>query len=256
MRIDLNADAGESFGRWVLGNDEELLQHVTSVNTACGFHGGDPGWMRNSVRLAKANDVDLGAHPGFPDLGGFGRRSLAASHEEIVDMCVYQVGALMAFAKAADVRITHVKPHGSLNVAINRDEVLLVKVAEAMLELQDDLDFVTFTGRPAQVLRDRGLSVRSEIVADMEYDDDGHVIIERLTPWKEPSYVAARGVEMAQGVVTTVGGKKFDIEPDTLCIHGDRPNAVEIAVALREALAEAEIEVIAPSRKSLQTAQG
>ncbi|ABH00590.1 conserved hypothetical protein (plasmid) [Rhodococcus jostii RHA1] len=253
MRIDLNADAGESFGRWVLGHDEELLKHVTSVNTACGFHGGDPGWMRNSVRLAKENDVDLGAHPGFPDLGGFGRRTLAASHEEVVDMCVYQVGALMAFAKMAGVRMTHVKPHGSLNVMINQDHELLVKFAEAMVELHEGLDIVTFTGAPANVLRDRGFRVRAEIVADMEYDDDGNVIIERLPPRKEPQYVAARGVEMAQGILTTIGGEKLDIEADTLCIHGDRPNAVDIGAALRRALTDADIEVVALSRRSVQS---
>ena len=250
MRIDLNADAGESFGRWVLGNDEELLKHVTSVNTACGYHGGDPGWMRNSVRLAQENDVDLGAHPGFPDLGGFGRRMLTASHQEVIDMCVYQVGALMAFASAAGVRLTHVKPHGSLNVAVNQDHELLVRFAEAMTGLQSDLDVVTFTGKPAQVLRSRGFRVRAEIVADMEYDDNGDVIIERLPPWKDPQYVADRGVEMATGILTSVGGKKFAIEADTLCIHGDRPNAVDIAIALRQSLSEAGVEVTAPFRPS------
>lgn len=256
MQIDLNADAGESFGRWILGNDEELIKHVTSVNAACGFHGGDPGWMRNTVRLAKDNAVDLGAHPGFPDLLGFGRRSIAASYEEIIDMSVYQVGALKGFADVAGVSLSHVKPHGSLNMAVNTDSELLVRFADAMLELQADLDIVAFAGPAADTLRSRGISVRAEIVADMEYDDDGMCIIERTPPEKDPHYVAERAVTLAQGRLTTIGGKEIAIQADSLCLHGDRPNVVDIAIAVREELAAAEIDVAAHSKSVNRISKG
>lgn len=246
MTIDVNADAGESIGRWILGNDEELLKHVTSLNAACGFHGGDPGWMRNSVRLAKQNKVCLGAHPGFSDLGGFGRRRIAASHDEIIDMVVYQTGALLGFARAENVPMTHVKPHGALNVAIGTDEELAVKVVEAILAIQDDLEYFCAHQQTTDALRNRGLPVRAEYVADMEYDDEGNVIIDKHMPVRPPSWVAERGLEMAQGVLTTVGGRKIEINADSLCVHGDRPGAADNAAALRVALKDAGIEVAPP----------
>lgn len=246
VRIDLNADAGEGFGRWTLGDDEALFPHITSVNAACAWHGGDPRWMRNSVKLAKQHSVALGAHPGFPDLLGFGRRRILATHEEVVDMCVYQVGAMLAFAKAEGVRLAHVKPHGELNVHIMNDEELLLKVARAMVQLQPDLDFIIQAGGPTEVLRKCGLKARAELVADLEYDDEGHVIIEKVTPAKDPAYVARRGVQMASGILETVGGLKRKIMPDTLCIHGDRPGAAENAKALVAALTKAGFEVAAP----------
>lgn len=253
MSIDFSADAGESFGRWILGDDDELMKHVTSVNVACGFHGGDPSWMRNSVELAKRYGVDLGAHPGFLDFLGFGWQNLAVSAEEVIDMCVYQVGALMAFAKSAGVHLTHVKPHGSLNMMMNQNADLLAKFADAMLALQSDLDIVALAGPSAEMLRDRGVSVRVEVVADMEYDDNGVCINERTPLWKDPQHVAARAIELASGVLKTVGGNEFEIQADSLCIHGNRPNAVEVAFAVRAGLSSAGLEVVAPPLQSNPT---
>lgn len=247
MKIDVNADVGESYGRWVLGDDAGLFPYVTSVNVACGYHAGDPGWMRSSVKLAKQHGVDLGAHPGFPDLGGFGRRMMALTDDEVVDMIVYQTGALMGFAATEGVRVTHVMPHGQLHEAVYRNLDLTLKIAEGLSRLQDDLAIVVLFGPTVQGLRDRGIKVRSMGVADFEFDDDGHIIPERRPKPVDPEEVAARGVALAHGFLTTVSGKKLETDVDTLTIHGDRPGAVEIGIALKRALTDAGIEMSAPS---------
>lgn len=246
MKIDVNADVGESFGRWVLGDDAGLFPYVTSVNVACGYHAGDPAWMRSSVRLAKHHGLNLGAHPGFPDLGGFGRRMMALSDQEVVDMCVYQTGALMGFAAAEGVRLTHVMPHGQLHEAMYQSPELMLKVAEALTAVQEDLDMVLLAGASVQALKKHGFSVRSMGVADFEFDDDGHIIPERNPKPVDPEEVARRGVALARGILTTVSGKQLETEVDTVTIHGDRPRAVEIGVALKKALAEAGVEMTAP----------
>jgi UPF0271 protein len=246
VRIDVNADASESYGRFKMGNDDELLPLVSSVNVACGYHGGDPGQMRKAVRIAKEHGISLGAHPGFPDLMGFGRRALGATHEEIVDMVTYQVGALLGFARAEGVRLAHMKPHGTLNLTIWNDETLLLKVAEAIVAVQPDLALMILAGPQVDLLRRHGFSVISEVVPDLEYDDEGNCLIDRNQPDKDPAYVAERAVQMAQGIIKTVGGRQIEVQSESLCLHGDRGNAVEIAKAVRAALAEAGCEVAAP----------
>ena len=246
--IDLNADAGESYGRWTLGDDEALFPWITSVNTACGWHGGDPAIMRRSVQLAKEHGVALGAHPGFPDLMGFGRRMLEVSHDEVVDMVTYQVGALLAFAEQEGVRLSHVKPHAKLYITIASDDELMCKVADAMLALEPDLTFFMLAGHPAENLRSRGYRTCAELVADMDYTDDGGVILEARPPAKDPNWVAERAVAMARGVLTTVGGHTLDVQADTLCIHGDRPNVVDIAKAIRGTFEAEGIEAKSPKR--------
>ena len=246
MKIDVNADVGESYGRWVLGDDAGLFPYVSSVNVACGFHAGDPAWMRSSVRLAKQHGLNLGAHPGFPDLGGFGRRMMALTDQEIVDICVYQTGALMGVAAAEGVRLTHVMAHGQLHEAMHQSPELVLKVADALTTMQEDLDLVLLFGRSVQELKKRGFSVRSMGVADFEFDDDGHIIPERRPKPVDPEEVAQRGVALANGILTTVSGKQLETEVDTITIHGDRPGAIEIGIALKRALSEAGIEVVAP----------
>lgn len=247
MKIDVNADVGESYGRWVLGDDAGLFPYVSSVNVACGFHAGDPSWMRTSVRLAKEHGVNLGAHPGFPDLMGFGRRMMAASHQEVVDLCLYQTGALMGFAAAEGVQVTHVMPHGQLHEAFYQSPELTLRVAEALQGVREDLDLVVLDGDSARALRARGFRVRSMGVADFEFDDDGHIIPERNPKPVDPEEVARRGVALAQGWLTTVSGKRLETQVDTITIHGDRPGAIEIGIALQRALGEAGIDIAAPS---------
>ncbi|MET3937004.1 5-oxoprolinase subunit PxpA [Arthrobacter sp. OAP107] len=248
--IDLNADAGESYGRWTLGDDEALFPLISSVNTACGWHGGDPAIMRKSVRLAKEHGIALGAHPGFPDLMGFGRRMMDVSHEEVIDMMTYQVGALLAFAEQEGVRLNHIKPHSKLYVTIARDDDLMCKVADAMLALQPDLVFFMLAGRAADNLRKHGYNTCAEVVADMEYTDEGDVIIESRPPAKDPEYVARRAVDMVSGIVETIGGRRLELDADTICIHGDRPNVLDIAKSIRSAFDREGISLNAPSATS------
>ena len=236
MHIDLNADVGESYGRWTLGNDAELMKSITSANVACGFHAGDPGVMRETVRIARDAGVAVGAHPGFPDLVGFGRRNIAASPREVEDF----VGALAAVAAAEGVRLQHVKAHGALyNMAV-RDRSLADAIARAVRSL--DRTLLLF-GLPKTALLDAGeaagLRVVAEGFADRAYEADGS-----LTPRTRPGSVihavdevVQRAVRMAvDGTVTATNGQDIPMRVQTLCTHGDTPNSHELTRQLREAL--------------------
>jgi UPF0271 protein len=237
--VDINADAGESFGRWKLGSDEELIPLVTSVNVACGFHAGDPVTMRRSVILARDCGVSVGAHPGYPDLLGFGRRRLAVSEADVVDYIVYQTGALAAVAATEGVTLTHVKPHGALYGQVSDSAELAVRLARDLQSVRDGLALMIFPGPGATAVREAALPVVKDAAADLEFDDDGKNIIEPVPAVKDPEVVAERAVGLAQGHVVTVSGKTIPLEPRTLCVHGDRPNAPQIATAVRARLADA-----------------
>lgn len=241
--IDVNADAGESFGRWVLGADAELLPLVTSVNIACGFHAGDPANMRRSVVLAGEHGLSAGAHPGYPDLLGFGRRRLAVHEDDVVDYIVYQTGALMAVAATEGVRLTHVKPHGALYGQVSDSADVAVRVARALHDLQSDLSLMIAPGEGASAVRRTGLPVVLDAAADLEYDENGKNIIEPVPQPKDPALVADRALGLARGHVVTVGGTTLPLAVDTVCVHGDRPNAPQIASAVRARLEDAGIEV-------------
>lgn len=232
--IDLNADAGESFGRWTLGNDAALLPQISSVNVACGWHAGDPATMRRSVELAISNGVALGAHPGFPDLAGFGRRAMAMSPAEAANACLYQYGALRAFADEAGTRITHLKPHGALYGLTLREPEVAVAIAESMAKVDPDALLVLLAGPTADRVLDSGYPVAREAFADLDYDDNGHIIIEPILEAKDPAVCAQQAIDALQGGLTSLNGKALDVDADTICLHGDRPNAVEIAQAIRE----------------------
>ncbi|RLG83209.1 MAG: LamB/YcsF family protein [Thermoprotei archaeon] len=246
-KVDLNTDSGESFGRWKLGNEEELFNYVTSANIACGFHAGDPTVMRRTVRLARGKGVAVGAHPGFPDLMGFGRRAMEVGPEDLVNYMLYQIGALEAVARAEGVVLQHVKPHGALyNMAwIRRDYAQAI--VEAVKLLRARLILVAPYGsevhRAAEV---EGVKVAFEGFADRGYTSDG-----RLVPRGKPGAVihdveeaAERALRMvSEGRVRTIDGRDIDVVVHTICIHGDSPNAVEIARAIRRRFAEAGIEV-------------
>lgn len=248
--IDLNADAGESFGRWRLGNDEELLPKVSSVNVACGWHAGDPGTMRRSVELAAARGVALGAHPGLPDLAGFGRRAMALTPREAADACLYQYGALRGFADAMGVRITHVKPHGALYGLTMREPAVAEAVADALAEADPDVVVVLLAGSTAERVAERGVRVAREAFADLEYDEEGHVIIEAEPVARDPLACAERAAGIVGGTLTTVEGRRLEVDADTVCVHGDRPNAVAVATAVRDRFA-AEGVTVAPMARVL-----
>lgn len=245
--IDLNSDIGESFGRWSLGNDAEVMRSVTSANVACGYHAGDPGVMRETVRLAKAAGVAVGAHPGFPDLVGFGRRNIAASPREVEDFVLYQVGALAAIAAAEGVRLQHVKAHGALyNMAI-RDRALSDAIARAVAAF--DRSLILFGLPGTELLRAgeaAGLPVAAEGFADRAYEPDGS-----LTPRSragavihEAAEVVQRAVRMArEGVVAATDGRDIPMRIDTICTHGDTPGSHELTRRIREGLERAGLTV-------------
>lgn len=253
--IDLNADAGESFGRWRLGDDERLLPLVSSVNVACGWHAGDPATMRRAVELAVADGVALGAHPGLPDLAGFGRRAMALSPREAADACLYQWGALRAFADARGVEVSHLKPHGALYGLTVREPAVAEAVVEAFAEVSPDTLVVLLAGRTAGRLAARGFPVVREAFADLDYDDEGHVIIEPDPRPRDPEVCAERAAGIVRGWVETVGGRRVAVDADSICVHGDRPNAVAVATAVRRRLA-AEGVTVAPMARVLAERNG
>ena len=245
-RIDLNCDMGESFGMYKMGLDEEVIKYVSSANIACGFHAGDPLWMRHTVELAEKHDVAIGAHPGFPDLAGFGRRDVAVTPEEARADLVYQIGALAAFTRAK--KLQHVKPHGAMyNRAVN-DEALARAICESVLEVDPTMALVALAGsRWASIAEEMGLRVAHEIFADRALNPDG-TLVSRSTPGAvlhDADEVAERSVRMVtQGRASAISGEEIDVEAHSLCVHGDTPGAVEIASTLRRELQAAAVEVV------------
>lgn len=247
-RLDLNCDMGEGFGAWRMGQDEALLDHVTSANIACGFHAGDPATMARTVRLALAKGVAIGAHPSLPDLQGFGRREMAITPEEARNLVIYQVGALEAFARAAGGRLHHVKPHGALYNMAARDRTLADAVAQAVFDFDRSLILVGLSGSQLlQAGEALGLSCASEVFADRSYEADGS-----LTPRgtsgaliEDEAFVIERVLRMVrEGRVACRSGEEIAIQADTVCLHGDQPRALAFAQQLRAALAEAGIQAL------------
>jgi len=243
VTVDLNADAGESFGRWILGNDSELLPLVNTVNIACGFHAGDPATMRSSVLLCKKYSLNAGAHPGYPDLLGFGRRVMQFADDDIIDYVLYQVGALNAIARAEGVLLTHVKPHGALYGHIARSPELASRLVEQLIRIEPSLKFLISPGPSGYRLRNDGFPVVFDAPADLDYNEDGSHRIEPIPHAKDPAQVGARAVELALGRVTSISGGVIDMPAESICVHGDRPNAVEIAKAVRSQLQQAGVEI-------------
>jgi UPF0271 protein len=245
--IDLNCDMGESFGAWTMGQDEALLDLVTSANIACGFHAGDPPTMLRTARMAAAKGVALGAHPSLPDLQGFGRRTMAITPEEARGLILYQVGALDACARAAGTRLHHVKPHGALYNMAARDRALADAIAGAVRDFDPSLILMGLSGSHSiKAGRDAGLKCASEVFADRGYEADGS-----LSPRGEPgamitdeAVATSRVLRMVlEGVVQCRTGADVAIQADTVCIHGDQPGALVFARRLRGALEAAGIEV-------------
>lgn len=246
--IDLNCDLGESFGRYTLGDDTAMMELITSANVACGFHAGDPIVMQRTVSLAIAHGVNIGAHPGYPDLQGFGRRALSMTQEELRAMVLYQLGALQSFTRTAGVPLTHVKPHGALYNTASRDEGVAETIAQAVLDFDPCLMLLTLPGSAlAQAAQALGLRVVREGFADRAYQADG-TLVPRSHPnalITDAATVAARAVRMVtQHKVTAVTGEEISIQVETLCVHGDTPGAMGITRAVRQALEGTGVRVI------------
>ena len=249
LRVDLNCDVGESFGRYELGDDAGVMAGITSANVACGFHAGDPVGMRRTVRLALQHGVAVGAHPGFPDLVGFGRREMSASPEEVEALVIYQVGALAAIVASEGGQLRHVKPHGALYNMAARDRGLADAISRGVLAVGMPLTLVGLSGSCLlDAGRQAGVAVASEVFADRAYDPSGR-LRDRTRPdavLTDPVAVTARVVEMVRdGSVSASSGEKLAVQADTVCVHGDTPGAAALVAALRGGLEGAGIEVAA-----------
>lgn len=245
--VDLNADMGESFGPWTMGDDASLLQTVTSANIACGAHAGDPDVMIATMRTAMENGVGIGAHPGFADLQGFGRRRMSVPRVSLQNSIRYQVAAALGMAKSIGARVRHLKLHGALANMASEDETLARDLYEAALSVDPDLIVMVLcaTAQEAAV-RDLGCTYAGEIFADRAYNDDA-TLVDRSLPGSvihDPQIAGPRMVEMVQaGAIITAGGKRIETDIDTICLHGDTPTAVEIARSVRAALEAAGVTV-------------
>jgi len=250
--IDLNADLGESFGAWRMGDDAGVMPWITSANIACGFHAGDPTTMRATIALCAQHGVAIGAHPSLPDLQGFGRREMKIPPDEVYAQTLYQLGALHALTKAAGTQLHHVKPHGALYNMAARDRALADAIAIAVRDLDPLLILVGLAGSAlVDAGCDAGLTTQREGFCDRRYRADGS-----LTPRSEPGAVienidtaVAQAVSIAtRGEALTGDGQTVRIEADTLCVHGDRANAAAFAEHLRRALESAGVQIAAVAR--------
>ena len=245
--IDLNCDMGEAFGVWTMGDDDTLLDHVTSANIACGYHAGDPHTMHRTVEIALKKSVAIGAHPSLPDLQGFGRREINADPQEIFDFVLYQIGALSAVARAEGARLQHVKPHGALYNMAAKDATIARAIARAVRDFDSQLVLFGLAGsEQIRAGEEAGLKTASEVFADRTYQSNGS-----LTPRNQPNAMV-RDVQTSlmrvkrmveEGKVESNEGADLIVKADTLCIHGDEPGAVEFASKIRRMLADAGIRV-------------
>lgn len=250
--IDINCDMGEAFGNYAMPNDEILFKYISSTNIACGFHAGDPQVMQDTVNLAVKNGVAIGAHPGLPDLQGFGRRELKISPNEAYQITLYQIGALSGFIKAAQAKLNHVKPHGALYNMAAKDIGLAKAIVSAVHDFDPSLILFALSGSEMiNAAKKIGLKTASEVFADRTYQDDGS-----LTPRSQSNaLITDEQQSLAQVLkmvnhqqVTTLNQKTIGLEADTLCIHGDGLHAVDFAKTIREMLLKEGISIKAPAR--------
>jgi len=245
--IDLNCDMGESFGVYKLGLDEQVMEHISSANIACGFHAGDPQIMDYTIKLAKKHGVGIGAHPGFNDLPGFGRRKIEVPPQELENELIYQIGAVEGFCRANDVKMSHVKAHGALSNIASIDEELALAIARAIKAFDPGLIFVAITGTALEKAgKKENLRIAREAFADRAYNPDGTLVSrkEEGSVLHDPDQVAERVYKMAtEGTVITKTGEEIAINPDTICVHGDNPEAVKLVAKIKEVLNERGIKI-------------
>jgi UPF0271 protein len=242
--IDVNVDMGESFGRWSLGDDAALMPYISSANIACGFHAGDPGAMRRTVAAAVEHGLQIGAHVALPDLLGFGRRQMSIAPDDLADYCTYQIGALAAFAKAEGGTIAHVKPHGALYAMASKDPELAEAVARSVAEIDPGLILLLLRRDVAPAIEKHGVRLVTEAFPDLAYDPDGNLIIEAVKQAWDPEEVAARAVRVAREQrIAANDGTDIEVDAPTICLHGDAPDAADVARAVKAGLEGAGVEV-------------
>lgn len=246
-KVDLNSDLGESFGAYTIGLDQEVIAQISSANIACGYHAGDPIVMRKTVAAAKKSGVAVGAHPGFPDLMGFGRRNMVCSPEEIKAYVQFQMGALLAFTKAEGVALQHVKPHGALYNMAGKDMAMAMAIAEAIVEVDSSVILLGLAGSAMlEAGKKLGLPVACEVFADRAYQKDGSLVPrgQEGAVIHDPELAIARTVAMVKtGKVTAITGEEISLTVDSICVHGDNPSAVEFVKNIRIALEKEGVEI-------------
>ena len=245
-QIDFNCDMGESFGMYKMGFDEEVIKYISSANIACGFHAGDPMWMRRTVNLAEENDVGIGAHPSYPDLNGFGRRNMNADPEEVRNDVVYQAGALKSFTSSKSLQ--HVKPHGAMyNQAVN-DDRLATAICEAVLEIDEDTILLALSGSKwIYIAESLGMRVAKEVFADRAMNNDGTLVSRSIegSVIHDTNLVVERSIRMVtEGKVETITGDLIEVEADSICLHGDTPGAVDMATTMGQMFKENDIKIV------------
>lgn len=251
--IDLNSDLGESFGQWTMGNDAAVLEIVSSANIACGFHAGSPEGILKTLKAAKRYNTAIGAHVAYPDLVGFGRRNMDIASDELIADVIYQIGALQGLAKAADMTVTYVKPHGALYNTIAHDKRQALAVIEGILAVDPQLVLVALAGSPLIALaKEKGLRVIAEAFADRAYHSDGTLVSRKKegSVLHDSKLVAQRMLRLVQeGGVESIEGIFTPIQADSICVHGDSPDAVNLAKSVKELLVHhgVEIKPFAPS---------
>lgn len=240
MIVDINCDMGESFGLYKFGDDEKLMPYITQANIACGFHGSDPNHMRRTVELAKKYDVKAGAHFSLPDLPGFGRREMKVDRNEMANIIIYQIGALKGFLDQAGVELSHLKPHGALYGMAARMEHIAHAVADAALVYNVPVFGLAGTLHE-EIYGQRGVEFKAEFFADLDYDDNGGLIITREHDAVDPVAAGERAAAAARdGKILSVNGVSLQVRAETICVHSDTPNAVAVAAAVKQALGELE----------------
>jgi UPF0271 protein len=247
MKVDLNCDLGESFGNYKIGNDENIIPVITSANIACGFHAGDAQVMNNTVKLAQENNIGIGAHPGLPDIQGFGRRNMDLSPQEIYDTVIYQLGAISGFCAIHNAKLNHVKPHGALYQMGARDEEIAHAIAQAVHDFDASLIFVGLSNTLLiSKAKELGLQTASEVFADRRYEANGQLVSRKesdalITDTEEAISQVVSMVKDQQ--VTAKNGEKIAIQADTICVHGDGAHAFEFVSQIRERLSKEGISI-------------
>lgn len=248
QKVNLNADIGEGWGAYNIGNDEELMKVIRSANVACGMHAGDPRTMFKLVTLAKQEGVSVGVHPGFNDLWGFGRRQIRMSPRDLEYLVAYQIGALQAMARYADMAVTHLKPHGALNNMAAEDEDYALAIGRAIKTVDDSIIYVALANSAMQRAAEKlGLRLAREAFVDRMYDDDGNLTSRTRDDAmiRDPEKAAEHVLRMVQeGVILSRNGKRVPVQAESWCVHGDEPTGVAVATAARKTLEDAGIQVV------------
>lgn len=247
-KVDINCDCGESYGRYKLGLDEEVIKFITSANIACGFHAADPIVIEKTVKLAKENNVSIGAHPGFPDLMGFGRRNMDISYEEAKAYIKYQIGALYAFCKCENVKLSHVKPHGAFyNMAVKSEE-LARAICEAIYEFDKEIILLApYNSEMIKAAKQVGIKYAKEVFADRAYEEDGSLVSRNKdgAMIHDENEAINRIIDMIKNNrVKAITGNYIDIEVDSICVHGDNVKALEFVKKIKEKLIEENISIV------------